>query len=429
MLYDAGRFAISVLGWRYIPNVLSQQLLPWLHRLYQALTHRRPPAPGTPAYQNHRKWIYTAIVFGYALYTFWNAIVSIGPNYYELLGVHPMTDISGLKNGFRAFAKRHHPDRAGPDSETYFIHVRNAYEALKNPTTRFAYDRFGAEALDWKVITMGEYIQYGLWEIATNYVANVCGVIFWNRLVPRSLAFWNYVLLFGALAMELLFVLSPSPSQSEVSFSSWVFSNPATPSHANLFTLLWPQWVAYQHVNLLRSLTLLLSSALYQVVPNVFPPSSETLDDVSVSKHLATLQTVSKKINQEVVATLHTDLHACHGESTGTTPSVADFYNIQPITIAEPVKLRLQKEVSNMVLEELLLRQNGPLRTACEAAIVRRGRRNMAGHKGSPVERPAMPVKTPSGKADILDGHFAGSGPPLVLDANSVHTRRRSVSF
>ena len=74
-------------------------------------------------------------------YTFEQAATSIGPNYYELLGVLPTADEAGLKAGFRAFARKHHPDRAGPEAEPLFMEIRDAYEALKNPITRFAYDR------------------------------------------------------------------------------------------------------------------------------------------------------------------------------------------------------------------------------------------------------------------------------------------------
>lgn len=75
------------------------------------------------------------------VYTFDNAATSIGPNYYEMLGIPPTADDSALKYAFRAFARKYHPDRAGPDAEPLFMEVRDAYEALKNPVTRFAYDR------------------------------------------------------------------------------------------------------------------------------------------------------------------------------------------------------------------------------------------------------------------------------------------------
>jgi DnaJ-domain-containing protein 1 len=131
----------SWVGWRYIPDIISGQLLVYVHRLYPSVLGRQPPAPGTPDYIKHRRYLYALVVFSYAIYTFHQAATAIGPNFYELLGVSPTADEATLKAGFRAFARRYHPDRAGPDAEPLFMQVRDAYEALKKPTTRFAYDR------------------------------------------------------------------------------------------------------------------------------------------------------------------------------------------------------------------------------------------------------------------------------------------------
>lgn len=70
------------------------------------------------------------------------------PNYYEILGVAPAADENALKLAFRQFAKRYHPDRVGPQGEALFIRVRDAFEALKNPTVRFAYDRLAFRTHD-----------------------------------------------------------------------------------------------------------------------------------------------------------------------------------------------------------------------------------------------------------------------------------------
>jgi DnaJ-class molecular chaperone len=69
------------------------------------------------------------------------------PNFYQILGVGQGgqgVDEAGLKVAFRAFAKRNHPDRpeVGRGGEELFIEVRDAFEALKDPVVRFAYDRW-----------------------------------------------------------------------------------------------------------------------------------------------------------------------------------------------------------------------------------------------------------------------------------------------
>lgn len=131
----------SWIGWRYIPDLVSRVLLGYFHKLYASVLGRPPPAKNSPEYIKHHRYLYSFVVFCYMTYTFQKTAASIGPNYYELLGVLPTADESALKQGFRAFARKYHPDRAGPEAETLFMEVRDAYEALKNPVTRFAYDR------------------------------------------------------------------------------------------------------------------------------------------------------------------------------------------------------------------------------------------------------------------------------------------------
>lgn len=139
------RLATSWVGWRVIPNLVSSQALALFYTyFYSRVLGRQIPRADSSEYQRHRRLIYMLVVFGYALWTFRDAATSIGANYYELLGVNPTADEGDLKLGFRAFARRYHPDRAGPQTETLFMEVRDAYEALKDPLTRFAYDRYAA---------------------------------------------------------------------------------------------------------------------------------------------------------------------------------------------------------------------------------------------------------------------------------------------
>lgn len=133
---------LSWIGWRFVPDIVSRILLGYFHRFYATVLRRPVPPPGTPLYVTHRRYLYALVVFCYMVYTFHQTASSIGPNYYELLGVSPAADDAALKAGFRAFARKYHPDRAGPQAEGLFMEVRDAYEALKDPVTRFAYDRY-----------------------------------------------------------------------------------------------------------------------------------------------------------------------------------------------------------------------------------------------------------------------------------------------
>ena len=71
-------------------------------------------------------------------------------DYYEILGVAKTADEKELKVAFRKQAKKYHPDANPNDSsaEQKFKEVNEAYEALKDPQKRAAYDRFGHAAFE-----------------------------------------------------------------------------------------------------------------------------------------------------------------------------------------------------------------------------------------------------------------------------------------
>jgi molecular chaperone DnaJ len=71
-------------------------------------------------------------------------------DYYETLGLSRDADDESIKSAFRKLAKEYHPDRNPGDAEAEqrFKEVNEAYEALKDPQRRAAYDRFGHAAFD-----------------------------------------------------------------------------------------------------------------------------------------------------------------------------------------------------------------------------------------------------------------------------------------
>src|SRR6516162_3134263 len=68
--------------------------------------------------------------------------------YYDVLGVERSADEGELKSAFRKLAMKWHPDRNPSDKscEVRFKEINEAYEILKDPDKRAAYDRFGHAA-------------------------------------------------------------------------------------------------------------------------------------------------------------------------------------------------------------------------------------------------------------------------------------------
>jgi curved DNA-binding protein len=69
-------------------------------------------------------------------------------DYYELMGVDRNASADDIKRAYRRLARKYHPDVSKePDAEARFKEIGEAYEVLKDPEKRAAYDQLGSR---WK---------------------------------------------------------------------------------------------------------------------------------------------------------------------------------------------------------------------------------------------------------------------------------------
>ena len=74
--------------------------------------------------------------------------MSTQTDYYELLEIERTADDGTIKSSYRKLAMRYHPDKnpGCDDSEARFKAISEAYDCLKDPQKRAAYDRYGHAA-------------------------------------------------------------------------------------------------------------------------------------------------------------------------------------------------------------------------------------------------------------------------------------------
>ncbi|KAI5123794.1 hypothetical protein M0805_009089 [Coniferiporia weirii] len=364
MLTEAALVVLRLGGWSYLPDIATRQLLSVYHRFILS-RGATVPKSGTPRWQTHYRIAFALAVLGYLTYNLVEATRGTPPNFFQTLGVAPEADAIALKNAYRAFAKRYHPDRAGPASEPMFIAIRDAYEALKDPVKRFAYERFGPDALNWRDCSSPrEFIWRGLMQSSGFYI--VTGFILISMSVvakPSPVAFWRYILFFGVLASELCLI---------VRNDSWVLG------------LIFPERVAFQHVFLLHQISIFLSFAVSRVAPVLFPepPTIRPEDPRTYAPYLERLHRSLKFVDGEASRMLQLELHAMSGDTSNdisTFASVTSTGSVTPCNPPPDVLAALVHEMEDMLVEQQV-RNELPLRALWDAAVQKEQTNEKGGH-------------------------------------------------
>ncbi|MEN2494245.1 MAG: Chaperone protein DnaJ [Hyphomicrobiaceae bacterium hypho_1] len=98
-------------------------------------------------------------------------------DYYDVLGVNKRANEKDLKTAYRKLAMKYHPDRNPGDSESEknFKDVCEAYEILKDPQKRAAYDQFGHEAFEGGGASGGFNSEFSMEDIFENFFGDIMG--------------------------------------------------------------------------------------------------------------------------------------------------------------------------------------------------------------------------------------------------------------
>ncbi|KAI0143991.1 hypothetical protein F4776DRAFT_450111 [Hypoxylon sp. NC0597] len=268
----AGNNILSLLGWSFLPNLVTG----WVQSIYYGLTIRagdRKPAPGTPRYAEHRRRIHILVVSLYLLYTIYEADYELrrASSYYADLGVPFSATERDIKSRFRRLAALHHPDKlmgsgGGLDSTDadYFMHLKTASDTLVDPARRFAYERFGPDIVNWKhCVTVSDYVvrgtqvlipYYGFAAVAM-YVLGLLGYLDWGR-------YWRWLTLVVLCVFELHTVTRPSFPR----FLEHVVNPILTRFTSH------PPYLPFQAISLARKLSITLYIAFSQIGPLLQPP-------------------------------------------------------------------------------------------------------------------------------------------------------------
>ena len=220
----------------------------------------------------------------------------------------------------------HHPDKVatlGAD-DAYFVQLKLAQDTLLKPVQRYAYDRFGPEAVAWEhCSSIRDYISAGLMSYVPAYLGStilmiilgVTGYLRWGRFVCNLSSLmnetdhpkWRYLAAAALVLLEVFTLTRPHP------LLLVKIINPILTTISSH-----PPLLPFQLLILARKIILTIFIALAQLGPYfrplqiVLPP--KTIDLV----RLARLEHVSRTNEAEATRLLNLDMAPYAGDKRTT---------------------------------------------------------------------------------------------------------------
>lgn len=358
---------ITHMGWFILPNWATNVTVLSYHRFRGLLKPSYQPHPsGSPQAIRIWRYSYAFVIITYLATTTAYGFITMPENFYEILDISPNADELAIKAAFKKFARKNHPDRAGPQSEALFIEIRKVYEALSNPTKRFAYDRFGSQAIDWiECVTSREYIQRGLTASSGFYIGMIGFLLVWSIFSSGNLGtYWRNLLLCTLFFTELYLIINGSTETLSIFQYLPIFRNR----------------VPYQYILFLHQLYVSLSIAISRVLPVLLPSSFHiSASTMQVLKPMVDkLALLAATADKEVSRMLAAEIQAMHGSSALPSSvgkpiesSGANQHVTTPFVPSDKTITALTAEMENLLIDRQL-QLHPVLRGYWEAAIQRR---------------------------------------------------------
>lgn len=223
-----------------------------------------------------------------------------------------------LQSRFRRLTLQYHPDKVTSGSadekaavEAIYVHLKTARDTLVDPAKRFAYDRFGAEILQWRQCkTVRDFVVTGVQRTTVYYAASGAVLVLLGVLdYLQQGKFWRYLVMASLFVVEVHTMMRPD---FPVALTQVV--NPV------LLSTKWrPPYLPFQMLALLRKLAVTFFIALSQLGPVLKGPQAAGADGEMVStQQLDRVDALAKATDQEVVRLMGLELMPFAGDQTST---------------------------------------------------------------------------------------------------------------
>ncbi|KAK4539737.1 hypothetical protein LTR36_010390 [Oleoguttula mirabilis] len=307
---------LALAGWYFLPRVLSGYLQTALYAIFIRAGDPKP-ALGTARFVRDRKRLWIFVIIAYLCYTVYEVDYQLRRegDFYSSLGVTHDVDERALQSRFRRLTVQYHPDKAsGPDKaaiEAIYIQLKVARDTLIDPAKRFAYDRFGADILQWRQCkTIKDFVFAGVQRMTSYYVG--CGsvlVLFSVLSYLQQGRYWRYLVMASLFAIEVHTMMRPDFPEILIKVV-----NPLL-----LATKVRTPYLPFQMLALLRKLTITFYIALSQLglVLQGSQGAGPAGDGVS-AQQLDRVDALAKATDQEINRLVGLELMPFAGDQAST---------------------------------------------------------------------------------------------------------------